>query len=162
MKSKQEKASVYVAVAEQDKVNRGLLAWLNQYTNFPSGVKSIDFEYLYNDKPCMALSTIQGSYIIKQYMGGEYMAEYQFKLIYRAQPGTKSDRLNMDEVLDTMADMAVSRCNQKKDMPDIGPGLKVHRLICNTRSSFFGRYEGGDEDHQILMTLTYYSERRKR
>lgn len=159
MKSNKEKSVSYVTAAEQDKVSRGLLSWLNQYTNFPAGVKSIAFEYLEDDKPCMALSTIQGSYIVKQYMGGDYMAEYQFKLIYRAQPDTNSDRLKMDEVLDTMADMAVFRCNKKRDMPDIGPGLKVQRLTCNTRASFFGRYENGDEDHQILMTMRYYAER---
>ena len=159
MNLKEEKAASYVSEKEQDKVSRGLLSWLNQNTSFPAGVKSFAFEYLDEDKPCMALSTIQGAYIIKQYIGGDYMAEYQFKLIYRGQPDTTGTRLSMDEVLNEIADSAVFLANRLHDTPDIGHGFIARKLICNARSSFFGRYENGDEDHQILMTLSYYAER---
>lgn len=150
-----EKPLEAVPSYEQEQVSRGLLAWLNQYTGFPAGVKRFDFEFLEEDKPCMALSTIQGTYIIKRYVGGDYRAEYQFKLIYRGQPTTNGDRLKMDEVLDAIGDWAAHR----RDRPDIGAGKQVQRITVNARSSLFGRYENGDEDHQILMTMTYYAER---
>lgn len=140
---------------EQEQVSRGLLAWLNQYPDFPAEVKRFDFEYLDDNKPGMALSTIQGTYIIKRYVGGDYTAEYQFKLIYRGQPTTNGDRLKMDEVLDAIGDWAAHR----RDGPDIGAGKRMQRMTVNARSSLFGRYDNGDEDHQILMTLNYYSER---
>lgn len=146
----------FVSSDEQERVSRGLLSWLNQYPDFPAGVRRINFEYLEEDKPCMALSTIQGSYITKQYVGGDYMAEYQFKLVYRGQPGdSNNNRLKMDEVLDTVGDWAARR----RDRPDIGGGKQVRRITVNARSSLFGRYENGDEDHQILMTMSYYAER---
>lgn len=140
---------------EQEQVSRGLLTWLNQYQYFPPGVKRFDFEFLEEDKPCMALSTIQGTYITKRYVGGDYMAEYQFKLIYRSQPTTNGERLKMDEVLDAIGDWAAHR----RDKPDIGENKQLQRIVVNARSSLFGRYDNGDEDHQILMTMTYYSER---
>lgn len=140
---------------EQEQVSRGLLAWLNQYQDFPAGVRRFDFEFLEEDKPCMALSTIQGTYITKRYVGGDYMAEYQFKLIYRGQPTTNGDRLKMDEALDAIGDWAARRRNG----PDIGENKRMQRITVNARSSLFGRYDNGDEDHQILMTLNYYSER---
>lgn len=155
MKSTDKTAIEYVSAKESDQVSRKLLGWLNQYQNFPAGVRSIDFEYLGEDKPCMALSTIQGAYKTVQYISGGYVAQYQFKLIYRAQPNTNSDRLKMDEALDLMADMAIYRLSEKGDPPDIGDGLNVSKLNCDTRSGFFGRYENGDEDHQILMTMEY-------
>lgn len=111
----------------------------------------IDFEYLGDDKPCMALSTIQGAYKTVQYITGGYLAQYQFKIIYRAQPQDNNDRLKMDEVLNGLADWASSR----EDKPDIGGGLRVKSISCNTQSVYLGRYEGGDEDHQILMTMKY-------
>lgn len=155
MKSTNEPAIEYVSAAESDQISRKLLIWLNQYQNFPAGIRSIDFEYLDEDKPCMALSTIQGAYKTVQYITGGYEAQYQFKIIYRAQPATNGERLKMDEVLDLMADMAVYRATVKSDPPDIGKFLAVTDLYCDTRSGLFGRYENGDEDHQILMTMEY-------
>lgn len=151
----QEKPRETVPSYEQEQVSRGLLAWLNQHPDFPAGIRRFDFEFLEADKPCMALSTIQGTYITKRYVGGDYRAEYQFKLIYRDQPTTNGDRLKMDEVLDAIGDWAAHR----RDRPDIGAGKQVQRVTVNARSSLFGRYDNGDEDHQILMTMTYYSER---
>lgn len=154
-KTVQEAPKEAVSSYEQEQVSRGLLAWLNQYPDFPSDIKRFDFEFLEDDRPCMALSTIQGTYITKRYVGGDYMAEYQFKLIYRGQPTTNGDRLKMDEALDAIGDWAAHR----RDKPDIGQDKQMQRLVVNARSSLFGRYENGDEDHQILMTMTYYSER---
>lgn len=154
-KTLQETAKESVPSYEQEQVSRGLLAWLNEYPEFPDGIRRFDFEFLEDDKPSMALSTIQGTYIIKRYMGGDYMAEYQFKLIYRGQPTTNGDRLKMDEILDAIGDWAAHR----RDGPELGTGKQMQRVTVNARSSLFGRYDNGDEDHQILMTLNYYSER---
>lgn len=152
---KKEQPREAVPSYEQEQVSRGLLKWLNQYPNFPEGIQRFDFEFLGTDKSCMALSTIQGTYITKRYVGGDYMAEYQFKLIYRGQPTDNSERLEMDEILDAIGDWAAHR----RDKPDIGEKKQMQRLVVNARSSLFGRYDNGDEDHQILMTMTYYSER---
>lgn len=147
-----------VPAYEQEQVGRKFLSWLNRYPNFPPGVKGFDYSFLESDKPCMALFGIQGTYIIKRYVGGDYVADYQFSLNYRAQPSTNNDRLKMDEVLDAIGDWAVWQMRLTR--PSIGPGKYVSNLRINARSLPIGREENGDEDHQILMTLTYYSERR--
>lgn len=161
--AKEEQTREAVPSYEQEQVSRGLLTWLNQYHGFPPSVKRFDFEFLEEDKPCMALSTIQGTYITKRYVGGDYMAEYQFKLIYRSQPTTNGERLKMDEDLDAIGDWAARswRGNDPRflDKPDIGEKKQIQRIAVNARSSLFGRYDNGDEDHQILMTMKYYRER---
>ncbi len=143
-----EKPLEAVPSYEQEQVSRGLLAWLNQYTGFPAGVKRFDFEFLEEDKPCMALSTIPGTYIIKRYVGGDYRAGYQFKLIYRGQPTTNGDRLKMDEVLDAIGDWAARSCRERNprlwDKPNIGAGKQIQKITVNARSSLFGRYDNGD------------------
>lgn len=138
----------YVSNAETDNVSRKMLAWLNTYPEKP--VSLIEFEYLETDKPSMALSIIQGAYKTKQYISGGYVAQYQFKVIYRVQPGRSNNaRLNADELLNAMGDWMSSRSNY----PDIG--YRILRIVCDSRSSLFAAYENGDEDHQILMTMTY-------
>lgn len=138
----------YLSNKETDQVSRMLLAWINQFPDKP--VARINYEYL-NDAPDIALSTIQAAYKTRQYITGEYEAQYQFKIIYRVKPADNGDRLRADELLNNLADWAAER----NDKPVIGAGRTVQEIESNTRSSLFARYEDGSEDHQILMTMTY-------
>nr|DAQ80524.1 MAG TPA: Minor capsid protein from bacteriophage [Caudoviricetes sp.] len=98
----------------------------------------------------MAMSTIQAAYIVRKYITGGYVAEYQVKIIYRVKPGNSNDkRLKADEMLNAIGDWA----NGQK--PDIGDDKRVISMEPTTRSSLFAMYENGDEDHQILMKLNY-------
>ena len=98
----------------------------------------------------MAMSTIQAAYIVRKYIAGGYVADYQFKIIYRVKPGNSNDkRLKADELLNAIGDWA----NGQK--PDIGDDKRVISMEPTTRSSLFAMYENGDEDHQILMKLNY-------
>lgn len=137
-----------VSAAEEYQVSRKLLVWLNTYPEKP--VDLIRFEFLPADTTAMAMSTIQAAYILKKYILGGYKAEYQFKLIYRIKPGNSNDkRLKADELLDAFGDWTIGQ------RPDIGEGKTVVSVEPTTRSSLFAVYENGDEDHQILMKLTY-------
>ena len=137
-----------VSAAEEYQVSRKLLVWLNTYPEKP--VDLIRFEFLPADTTAMAMSTIQAAYILKKYILGGYKAEYQFKLIYRIKPGNSNDkRLKADELLDALGDWTIGQ------RPDIGEGKKAVSVEPTTRSSLFAVYENGDEDHQILMKLTY-------
>ena len=137
-----------VSAAEEYQVSRKLLVWLNTYPEKP--VDLIRFEFLPADTTAMAMSTIQAAYILHKYILGGYKAEYQFKLIYRIKPGNSNDkRLKADELLDALGDWTIGQ------RPDIGEGKTVVSVEPTTRSSLFAVYENGDEDHQILMKLTY-------
>ena len=137
-----------VSAAEEYQVSRKLLVWLNTYPEKP--VDLIRFEFLPADTTAMAMSTVQAAYILHKYILGGYKAEYQFKLIYRIKPGNSNDkRLKADELLDALGDWTIGQ------RPDIGEGKTVVSVEPTTRSSLFAVYENGDEDHQILMKLTY-------
>ena len=149
----ENKPVLLVEKSEEDKVSRNMVIWANTFPDLPddlSGDIAINFEYLVADFPCMALSTIQSTYILKRYILGGYQAEYQFKIIYRIKPGKSIDkRLKADELLDRFGDWA------RTQRPYIGDNMRVLRIEANTRSSMFAVYENGDEDHQILMKMTY-------
>ena len=138
-----------VTLTEQEQISRVLLAWLNQFPDKP--VMLVNYEYLKEGEPSMALSTIQAAYKTKKYITGGYQAQYQFKVIYRLQPSTNNDRLKADELLNGLGDWATMR----SDLPSLGGGIRCLKVEATTRSSLFGRYENGDEDHQILMNMTY-------
>lgn len=143
-----EKPVVMASAEETGQISRVLLAWLNDYPDLP--VDKINFEFL-GETGGMALSTIQGAYKTAQYITGGYTAEYQFKIIYRVIGENNNARLSADETLDKIADWAAERA----DKPDIGEGRTVTRIVINSLSSLFARYEESGEDHQVLMTLIY-------
>lgn len=153
-----DKPKQLVEAAEEDQISRNVLIWLNTFPDIPEDVLAgnpmtpINFEFLTNNKPGMALSTIQAPYITKRYILGGYQAEYQFKVIYRIIPGITSSpdkRLKADELLDRMGDWMY------RGKPDLGEGVRALRVEATTRSSKFAEYENGDEDHQILAKMTY-------
>lgn len=137
---------------EVDQISRYMLVWANTFPDKPVDV--IKYEFLDVDsgeESGMALSTIQGTYITKQYLSGDYLAEYQFKVIYRIKPGNSNDkRLKADETLNRFGDWA------RTQKPDLGDGIRTILIEPTTQSSKFAAYEDGYEDYQILMKLTYY------
>lgn len=149
----ENKPVLLVEKSEEDQVSRNMVVWANTFPDLPdnlAGDPAINFEYLVADFPCMALSTIQSTRIVKPYILGGYQAEYQFKIIYRIKPGNSIDkRLKADEILDHFGDWA------RTQRPHIGDNMRVLRIEATTRSSMFAVYENGDEDHQILMKMTY-------
>lgn len=98
----------------------------------------------------MAVSAIQGASITARYITGGHRGEYQYKVIYRIKPGNSMDkRLKADELLNRLGDWAT------QNKPNLGEGITVIRNAPTSRSALFAAYDNGDEDHQILMTLTY-------
>ena len=153
-----EKPAALVTAEEEDKISRNVLIWLNTFPDIPDAVLAgnpmtpVNFEFLTDNTPCMALSTIQAPYIVERYIVGGYKAEYQFKVIYRIIPGATTSpdkRLKADELLDRLGDWV------QRGTPDLGNGIRALRVEATTRSSKFAEYENGDEDHQILMKMTY-------
>lgn len=142
----QNKTLQLVAGEETARISRTVLAWLNRWPDKPV---RIDFEYLNEDAPGMALSTIQGAYMTKRYIDGTYEAQYQFKVAYRLQPTGNNGRLDADEVLDALGIWAT------QNPPSLGDGFHVREVTFNSMSSLFARYADGSEDHQILMTIDY-------
>lgn len=138
---------------EKDQINRNLVSWANTFPGLPDdliGIIPVDYEDLPAASPCMALSTIQSANITNRYILGGYKAEIQFKVIYRVKPGSSPDkRLMADELLDYFGSWA------RTQHPFIGDNMRVIRIEATTRSSKFDAYEGGLEDHQILMKMTY-------
>lgn len=150
---KKEKPRRLAAAEEVETISRSILVWVNTFPDKP--VSIIKYEFLGIDavnanETGMALSTIQGAYITKQYILGGYQGEYQFKIIYRVKPGNSNDkRLQADELLNRFGDWA------RKNPPALGENMWALKVEPTTQSSKFAAYEDGYEDYQILMKLTY-------
>ena len=147
MDSKQKKL---VSSEEEQDISRKMMIWVNSFLDDDMPAATINYEFLAADSAGMALSVIQGAYITRKYLLGEHEAEYQFKIIARIFPGTSNDkRLKADAVLNRFGDWAM------QNYPSLGDGIRVRRMETASRATMFARYEGGAEDHHILMKMTY-------
>lgn len=151
--SSEDRPIELVPAKEDDQISRKMLAWLNEWTennsDIPLSIALIDYEFMTAGVPGLSMSTIQSTYIIERFINGSYIAEYQFKIIYRTKPSTPNARLSADELLDSLGDWATGQ------KPNIGAGLEVQELEQTMRSSLFARMDDGWEDHQIFMRMTY-------
>lgn len=98
------------------------------------------------------MSPIQASNNLKRDILGNVVGggEFQFKLIYRIDPGNSNNkRLQADELL---SDIGIWAMKQK---PYIGENLSVVEISATVNATSFAVYENGEEDHQILMKMNY-------
>jgi hypothetical protein len=145
------KPRVLIPWEESEQAARALVSHLNTWVNWPLGVRDVDYEHLPNDSVGMCVSSIQGAYKTRQYIGGGYMAQYQFKVIYRAQPSDNDDRLAATEFLNRFAAWA----EQNPQKPDMGERAVVRSIKRDSDAALFATYEDGSADFQILMTMTW-------
>ena len=100
--SSEDEPLEFVPGREEAGVSRSLLIWLNTFPEIPLSIVKIDYEFMAAKSPCMALSLVQSTYIVERFIDGAYTAEYQFKIIYRLNPGSPDARLSADELLDRL------------------------------------------------------------
>lgn len=148
MKS-EEKARISVPASERSEIDRKVIAWLNEYQDLP--VDTIKMQpMLPINKAGMAVSPSTNAFYSKRYILGGYQAEYSFQIFYRIRPGDSMNaRLEAMETLNRMGDW----CRENK--PDLGDAIRVVDVSPVSSAELYAPYEGGDEDYQILMKLTY-------
>lgn len=135
---------------EEDELETRLMQFINLFPDLPFGVPVVQYEQLPSDSPAMAVSLIQGTFITGEDILGGHTAQSQFKIVYRIKPGTSNEkRLNADKLLNKIGSWAASL------KPDLGNGIHATKIVRASRSALFAAYDNGDEDHQILMKLSY-------
>lgn len=147
--SSNEKHRLSVSAAERSKIDRKVLAWLNQYPDLPVSVVKTEPQLPINEKG-MALSASTNAYYSRRYIMGGYQAEYSFQIIYRVKPGDSMNaRLEALEALNQMGDW----CSE--NFPELGEEIRVLKVTPTSPAKIYAPYENGDEDYFIEMTLTY-------
>lgn len=142
---------VPVSGNEQVQVARALIDWMNQYTDFPFGVKKIEAEFLPAQGNGIGLFATTAAYKTNEYIDGSYAAQYQFSLQYRTAPASTPQRLNAMDALTEIAAWAEKR----DDLPGLGDGKISVSIERMSPAVMIARYEDGSEDYQILMTFDY-------
>lgn len=138
----------HVIVPEAEQIARTVRAWLNTYSELP--IPMVDVEFL-GEESGLAIMTTQAAYKTKEYILGDYEAQYQFSIMYRTVPTTANDRLTADELLNNIAAWAL----QNTSTLILPEPCHFAKLTQNTNAALLYAYQNGAEDHSISMTLFY-------
>lgn len=139
-----------ISAAEQEDLDRLMVAWANQFPDIPENLMGISFENFASKTVCMILSALQGS-VTNRYITGGYAAEYAFEIHYQIAPTGASDdkRLKAIELLNAFGAWA------EEQTPDIGADRRVTKLEVTSRANYLGATSDGYEDYFIPLKLTY-------
>ena len=138
-----------VAESERNNIDRKVIVWLNKFPERPVGTITTE-SHIPVDESGMALSANTNAYISKRYICGGYQAGYHFTVIYRIKPGNSMDKsLKANELLNRLGEWAM------QNKPDLGKGISVLEVAQISQAELYTPYENGDEDHHMMMRITY-------
>lgn len=145
---KDESQIELVSKNENDQIARSVVILVNSYPDLP--VDIVRYEQIEETAPSMTISAIQATYKVEEFITGTYIAEFPFKILYRISPGRSMDkRLEADELLNNIGDWLT------KQTANLGEGKTFLGISRDTQSVIEQQYSGGEEDHQIFLTLQY-------
>lgn len=135
-----------IVTPEAEKVARAVRSWLNTYPSLPTAI--VEYEFL-EEETGLTVVTTQAAYKTKQFILGDYEAQYQFAIMTRTIPMTALERLAVDELLNNIALWATQNPIQLESP------CRTVRVVQNTNAALLGRKQNGVEDHSVNMTLVY-------
>lgn len=133
-------------------LERRLLNWINSFPELPEELAENGILYggLRGAAPEMALGFPQEETVKSRDITGGYKAECRFTITYRIRPGDSTDRrLQAEELLSRMGAWA------QGERPALGTGIRVRRIEPVTRATLVKVYDNGEEEHQIILKITY-------
>ncbi len=127
-------------------LERRLVVWANTFPNAPR----VRYGALPPDRTALALRPVSDGARTRRDILGGLSAEYRFRLLYRMKPGGSDDkRLEAGALLRRFALWASDH------LPALGEGFRAVRVEAMGGPEIEAAYENGDEDHGVLMKLTY-------
>lgn len=141
------KAIVYATPEEKEDITRKVLIWLSGAPNLPVDVVKPE-NMLVPDAVGMCITVIRHAKTSEDILGNATY-EYQFGVLYRVHPASIDERLKSMSTLNDLAAYAATTS------PDLGSNTKNAKCQITAEAALLIPYENGDEDYQILGTLTY-------
>lgn len=136
-------------------VIESLREWFKQYEGL-SG--RLDVDFLPAEADTYSLDTIPCEEVMKRYMDGGTLRQYQFAVssrrAYDHNISQNVDNLGFFEGLTEWVEARV----KARELPDMGEGKTARKLVVTSNAYPFVVTEDGKARYQIQMRLEYYKE----
>lgn len=144
-----------LSIVEQQSIAKAILVLINtEYTGLP--VDRIEYQSLDTERSSMSIYNLTGdSYIVQRYINDSYVAVYKFSIIYRSIPTNTNQRVNCEELLNSISQWLVDSSIGKILLTD---NREVNSIEIISPPSLFKQYQNGSEDYHVILSLKYTKE----
>lgn len=144
-----------LSIVEQQSIAKAILVLINtEYTGLP--VDRIEYQSLDTERSSMSIYNLTGdSYIVQRYINDSYVAVYKFSIIYRSIPTNTNQRVNCEELLNSISQWLVNSSIGKILLTD---NREVNSIEIISPPSLFKQYQNGSEDYHVILSLKYTKE----
>lgn len=144
-----------LSIVEQQSIAKAILVLINtEYTGLP--VDKIEYQSLDTERSSMSIYNLTGdSYIVQRYINDSYVAVYKFSIIYRSIPTNTNQRVNCEELLNSISQWLVDSSIGKILLTD---NREVNSIEIISPPSLFKQYQNGSEDYHVILSLKYTKE----
>ena len=144
-----------LSIVEQQSIAKAILVLINtEYTGLP--VDKIEYQSLDTERSSMSIYNLTGdSYIVQRYINDSYVAVYKFSIVYRSIPTNTNQRVNCEELLNSISQWLVNSSIGKILLTD---NREVNSIEIISPPSLFKQYQNGSEDYHVILSLKYTKE----
>ena len=144
-----------LSIGEQQSIAKAILVLINtEYTGLP--VDKIEYQSLDTERSSMSIYNLTGdSYIVQRYINDSYVAVYKFSIVYRSIPTNTNQRVNCEELLNSISQWLVNSSIGKILLTD---NREVNSIEIISPPSLFKQYQNGSEDYHVILSLKYTKE----
>lgn len=132
------------------------------FSSCPFIPEYVSIQYGDMEKSSIGMFSQQGSgRYTKRYVSGTYEAQYPFFLRYRVMPTTDENRLNSEELLDSIAQwmsgnqvIVDGKVYQISEFPTLSDKRKIEKIEASN-VFMISKEQDGTVDYQVQMNLKY-------
>lgn len=131
-----------------------LIQHLNTWHEKPCEIKLEDFS---KKPPSMMMQQLSGSYKVRSYVDGSYIAEYPFAVYVRVEGTDTEAKLDATGCLLGLAKWLSEKDadGTRRHLPDLTGGRTAIKIELESMPSIAARYNDGTEDYQALFKMQY-------
>lgn len=137
-----------LSIEEQEVMSKACYMMLTKCPHIPKGVKTA-FSNI--DKATIGMFSESGAVVERRYIGGSFIAQYPFTLLYRTKPNSDAERIKCEETLNKIAKYLCVLT----EFPPITDGREIKSIDQSSTVSVAGRLEDGSIDYRVSIILKY-------
>lgn len=152
--------------SEQEILIKTLIDLINTFPDLPKVIreKGVMFYDMFPSLECIGIATLNSAIILKKYIAGSYIGQYNFRLQYRYSTKNYNERIQKQSLLSTIGEWLEKKKITRLDgseyslgnYPEISKNKNIIEIEVTDRTILIDKNKTGYEDSLIDLILTYH------
>ena len=141
-----------MSISDMDGVSEAIITLVSKYPDLPFKAKESTVQWQSLPEEGIGMFTESGAVYLKRYIGGSFVGQLPFQIMYRVKPTNNKARLNSQKVLEGLTRWLETCTASFKDN-----SLQIRDITRSTPVTKLQAENGGDELYVCSMNVQYFS-----